>query len=112
MRLWSFIVLAILSLGGCASAPRKAEVPKKSEGEAGALDSTFDDVRVGMSKADVLTAWGQPQETYVAGDPHRQNEKWVYFVGLSSQLGKANARAVYFEDGLVSGWETSHRPVR
>ena len=103
--------MMIFGIGGCASGPRKAEIPRKGDQEL-SLDSAFDDVRLGMTKADVMTAWGQPQETYVAGHPEKGNEKWVYFVGLSSQLGRANARAIYFEQGLVSGWETSHRPVR
>lgn len=100
-----------VTLGGCASKPKKEEAKEKAE-TASLLDPTYDDVRVGMNKQDVLFAWGQPQETFVAGDPRHQNEKWVYYVGLSSQLGKANARAIYFENGFVSGWETAHRPVR
>ena len=51
----------------------------------------------GMKKQEVVGAWGRPERVDVAGDPHNENERWVYRRGGKSQV-------VYFENGTVNGW--------
>lgn len=56
------------------------------------------DLVVGMSKDDVLRSWGRPNRVDVAGDPRYENERWTFY-----QRGQL--RQVFFESGLVQGWE-------
>lgn len=69
-----------------------------------------DQIRVGMAKSDVVSAWGRPSEVETAGDPHLGHERWVYFRGLASRWGlssRDSQRVVYFEGGRVAGWENA-----
>lgn len=53
---------------------------------------------VGMSKRDVIAGWGNPQNIAIAGSAEYQNEKWLY-------SGEGGQRSIYFEQGVVQGWE-------
>lgn len=53
---------------------------------------------VGMSKRDVIGGWGKPQNVAIAGSAQYQNEKWSY-------SGEGGERSIYFEQGVVQGWE-------
>jgi hypothetical protein len=55
------------------------------------------DILLGMSKADVIKAWGRPDRIDVAGNPAYENERWAY-----SQRGER--RVIFFESGKVEGW--------
>ncbi len=52
----------------------------------------------GMSKADVLSSWGDPSTIDVAGDPREQNERWSFVVDNK-------VKSIYFESGRVQGWK-------
>ncbi len=54
---------------------------------------------VGMDKQAVIRSWGKPYRIEVAGNPKNQNERWIF--------NKGNSRIdyVYFESGIVQGWE-------
>ena len=56
------------------------------------------DILLGMSKNDVIKAWGRPDRIDVAGDPSYENERWAYLV-------RGERRVVYFESGRVEGWQ-------
>lgn len=53
---------------------------------------------LGMTKQDVVTRWGQPQNVEVAGHPSMQNERWSF-----AEQGKLHY--VFFEAGRVQGWQ-------
>lgn len=55
------------------------------------------DLYLGMTKAQVLQAWGKPSRVDIAGNPRNQNERWVFFEDGS-------AKQIFFESGRVGGW--------
>lgn len=64
------------------------------------------DIVVGMTKKAVIQSWGDPDVVEVAGNPIYSNERWQYKKYVSSSDGYAKeVRVVYFEGGLVAGWE-------
>jgi uncharacterized protein YceK len=76
--------------------------------EAPALEGAPEQIRIGMAKPDVISAWGRPTDIETAGDARLGHERWVYFRGLSSRWGLSSGqsqRVVYFEGGRVAGWE-------
>ena len=46
----------------------------------------------------VVKSWGNPSKVDVAGDPKNQNERWTFYE-------KNKVKRVYFEKGLVNGWD-------
>ena len=52
----------------------------------------------GMTKEQVITAWGHPGHQDIAGDSKYQNERWTYRDGQGLRL-------IYFEGGVVQGWQ-------
>lgn len=56
------------------------------------------DITLGMSKDQVLDSLGQPYRVEIAGNPVYENERWLYNVDGASKY-------IYFESGLVGGWE-------
>ncbi len=63
-----------------------------------ALTARRSDVLMGMSKNDVVASLGKPARVEVAGNPSYENERWLYQFNGS-------AKYIYFESGLVQGWE-------
>ena len=55
------------------------------------------DISLNMSKEDVVHIWGRPSLIEIAGEPARQNERWI-FIRLDGR------RTLYFEAGRVRGW--------
>ena len=64
----------------------------------GPLYGTEGHVFAGMTKDDVIRAWGFPNRRHTAGRERYQNERWTY-------AGYGEMRFVYFERGVVQGWE-------
>jgi hypothetical protein len=65
------------------------------------------DIAKGMTRSAVLQSWGDPEMVEVAGDPIYGNERWKYSKLTSSEDGYNNeTRFIYFEGGVVIGWET------
>lgn len=65
------------------------------------------DIAVGMTKSAVRESWGEPDFTEVAGNPIYGNENWHYREQISSGEGyKTVNRTVYFDEGVVVGWES------
>jgi hypothetical protein len=58
------------------------------------------DVVLGMTRQQVMTSWGQPQEREVAGRDGSGHERWTY----GSKFSLNGARVVIFENGRVAGW--------
>jgi hypothetical protein len=56
------------------------------------------EIILGMSKSDVMSAWGRPSRVDVAGNPRQENERWSFY--KNGQL-----KQVYFESGRVEGWD-------
>jgi outer membrane protein assembly factor BamE (lipoprotein component of BamABCDE complex) len=82
------------------------EKPAPFLADAAADMGSPDQIRVGMAKSDVMSAWGRPSEIETAGNGQLGHERWVYFRGLSSRWGLASRdaqRVVYFEGGRVAG---------
>ena len=64
------------------------------------------DITTGMTKQAVKDSWGEPELVEVAGNPLYANERWFYSEQTSSAEGyQTERRTVYFESGLVIGWE-------
>lgn len=55
------------------------------------------EIFLGMSKRQVISAWGRPTRIDVAGDPKYENERWAFYDG-------GRIRYIYFESGSVQGW--------
>ena len=53
---------------------------------------------VGMTKGAVRRSWGPPIRVEFAGNPRQENEKWTFYHGKSR-------KNVFFESGIVQGWE-------
>ena len=64
----------------------------------GPLYSAGSYVFTGMTKDDVIKAWGFPNRRHTAGHERYQNERWTY-------AGHGEMRFVYFERGVVQGWK-------
>ncbi|MCB0406670.1 MAG: hypothetical protein KDD34_00620 [Bdellovibrionales bacterium] len=65
------------------------------------------DIAVGMTEKAVLESWGDPDTVEVAGNDIYGNERWKYSKYVSSESGyRREVRYVYFENGVVSGWES------
>ena len=56
------------------------------------------EIVVGMNKQDVTASWGRPSRVDVAGNPGLENERWTFFY-------QGKLKHVYFESGLVQGWD-------
>ena len=56
------------------------------------------EVNLGMSKNDVVASLGKPSRVEVAGNPSYENERWLY-------QAKGSSKYIYFESGVVQGWE-------
>lgn len=64
------------------------------------------DICLGMTRQAVQESWGEPDIKEVAGEPMYGNERWKYSTSVSSENGfNQETRYVYFDGGLVSGWE-------
>ncbi len=64
------------------------------------------DICLGMTRQGVQESWGEPDIKEVAGDPMYGNERWKYTTSVSTENGfNQEVRYVYFDGGLVSGWE-------
>lgn len=55
-------------------------------------------VAMGMSKDEVIRAWGRPSRIDVAGNPKYENERWAFYE-------RGRIKYVYFESGRVQGWQ-------
>lgn len=65
------------------------------------------DITVGMNQQSVRESWGDPDIVEIAGNPVYGNERWKYSKYVSSESGyKRETRFVYFENGIVTGWES------
>lgn len=65
------------------------------------------DISLGMTQKAVLESWGDPELVEVAGNPVYGNERWKYSKFISSESGyRREIRVVYFENGVVAGWES------
>ena len=64
------------------------------------------DVSLGMTRRAVRQSWGEPDAIEVAGNPIYGNERWNYTHSNASTEGfNAEKRSIYFESGVVVGWE-------
>ncbi|MEK6578444.1 MAG: hypothetical protein AABZ55_04390 [Bdellovibrionota bacterium] len=123
------LIIPLLITSGCAFGSRKVEdiesatdlysaasrapasIPSEEEQEFQVKERDYyqrakqaREVVLGMTMEDVLRLWGHPSDVDTAGDPRLGNQKWHYFSGLTSRWGMGGARVVYFEQGLVVGW--------
>lgn len=65
------------------------------------------DIARGMTRSAVHQSWGEPDIVEVAGDQLHGNERWRYTKLVASEAGYNNeTRIIYFEGGIVVGWET------
>ena len=67
----------------------------------GAHSNSMTRVFTGMTKDDVIRAWGVPQHRHIAGRRRYENERWTY-------AGSGEMRFVYFERGIVQGWKVEN----
>ncbi len=65
-------------------------------------------ITLGMNMIEVESILGEPQEIQIAGIPQQKNQKWIYLSHIPSGMGSDDSRAVYFEEGLVAGWENTN----
>jgi hypothetical protein len=64
------------------------------------------DIALGMTQKAVMESWGDPDAVEVAGNPVFGHERWLYSRFVSDSEGyQRQTRAVYFEGGVVVGWE-------
>ena len=63
-------------------------------------------ISLGMSREDVVTAWGEPHHIYKPDIKNDYNffsdEFWIYTTGITPNIGKTDiSYEVYFKDGKV-----------
>lgn len=58
------------------------------------------DVVLGMTRQQVMSSWGEPQQREVAGTNSTGHERWTY----GSRYSLNGNRVVIFENGRVAGW--------
>ncbi|MGZ3694912.1 MAG: hypothetical protein ACXWQO_12095 [Bdellovibrionota bacterium] len=58
------------------------------------------DVVLGMTRQQVMSSWGEPQQREVAGTNATGHERWTY----GSRYSLNGNRVVIFENGRVAGW--------
>ncbi|MDZ4660374.1 MAG: hypothetical protein SGJ18_02015 [Pseudomonadota bacterium] len=64
------------------------------------------DITLGMQKEAVVQSWGEPEAKEISGNPTYGNERWKYVKHVPENANYGlETRYVYFEGGLVSGWE-------
>lgn len=65
------------------------------------------DIALGMNALAVKDSWGDPDVVEVAGNPNNGNERWKFIESIGTPDGfKVEERILYFEHGLLIGWET------
>ncbi|MCX7674761.1 MAG: hypothetical protein N2Z70_02890 [Bdellovibrionaceae bacterium] len=65
------------------------------------------DLAIGMTSEQVKESWGQPTEVSVSGAPQLGNMVWIYRTQVATQQGFQDIKKyVYFEGGVVTGWDT------
>ncbi|MBN21504.1 MAG: hypothetical protein CL678_09485 [Bdellovibrionaceae bacterium] len=93
-----FLLTAMLGLlGGCSSLKKNPIYTRRAQPG---------DITLGMKKRSVYGSWGEPAQVYTAGY-ESENEKWIYPIG-TTHYGLGAERVVYFENGVVIGWETKN----
>lgn len=95
--------------GSSWSSAAESHSPRRRRSRADELSDRGPDVTLGMSSQQVYSVWGEPADIETAGDPRYGNQRWIYYLGLSSPWSMRQARVVYFEQGRVVGWETTSR---
>jgi hypothetical protein len=60
---------------------------------------------VGMTSAEATEAWGAPMKVNASGGKYGQHEQWIYYRQVPGRRLPA-ATYVYFEDGLLTSWQT------
>jgi hypothetical protein len=64
------------------------------------------DIALGMTRRAVRESWGEPELVEVAGNPIYGNERWHFSDQRPTPDGfQTERRIVYFDRGLVVGWE-------
>lgn len=61
-------------------------------------DESSSEIFVGMTKDEVRGIWGGPNQIEVAGNPREENERWSFYYN-------GEVKYVYFEQGVVQGWQ-------
>lgn len=89
-----------------ASATEAERYEQSQQAIAAALRSR--DITLGMTRDQVREAWGEPRNREYSGESASGNERWSYSLGVSSFWSVQPKRVVYFDRGVVSGWETTH----
>jgi hypothetical protein len=59
---------------------------------------------VGMSEKDVIKAWGKPDKMNVTASRLTKDEQWIF----SSDRDIGHSEYVYFEDGIVTSWQSTN----
>lgn len=78
---------------GFIESPRRAPASYSQ-----ALGARRPEVNLGMTKDDVMGTLGKPVRVEIAGNPSFENERWLYSFN-------GNSKYIYFESGVVQGWE-------
>jgi hypothetical protein len=76
----------------------ESPLPTASKDHWSFLRPKIEEITTGMEKAQVMQRWGSPTQVAVAGDPVHENERWSFHHGRQRRI-------VYFEHGVVVGWE-------
>lgn len=68
----------------------------------------MNDIAIGFTKKAVRDSWGEPELIEVAGNPIYGNERWYYsdYTSTAEEGYRSLKRIVYFESGVVVGWES------
>jgi len=98
----SIIFLTIILLTGCAGSP------VQRRGEAHSNRSKLVDLKIGMTKNEVINLMGQPSKTEAYEIQRKSLEFWLYlteyeWLGLDSRP-KPEYTPLAFEGGVLKGW--------
>lgn len=107
------LLLSIATLSSCATIQPTATTKTKTPPKAAttAAEPTGGDIRIGMSKAQVLRAWGEPSGKDVTGS----GEIWVYgnqnmlrMIPMAGSFLNVNTSKVMFRNGRVADFRNTN----
>lgn len=99
-QLYVWILLAVLTLAGCASAAKHRAEVRDDNSDRISVGTVQREIRVGMSGADVVAALGAPNMVTSDGQRH---ETWVYDKISTERVASSSSGGAWLILGAVGG---------
>ena len=104
------LAFSLLLLAGCASAPRETARPASNEAAASARQGTSQNLRKGMTEAEIRKVWGAPKAVH-AGHEGETILVYEFDIRTHQKLVATTMVAVPFFDPITGAAQTVMEPV-